>query len=1327
MARRKTNEHTPAGQLFTDELPEGGVLIIRAAPADAETARAAIPSEGHERALGPFDLTASQTEALDLTGNRVISASAGTGKTHTLTALFLALIEGRIEPGGKLLAESEWLARAHAEKLHPMHPGDIVAVTFTDKAATELLERARKGLDQELKRADLPEKLKDHLARCRKELYSAPVSTIHAFCARMLREAGAGGTAPAGFKVLEQEEAGELYEAALSAAAAELLESEQHPHFQKLVQESGVFTQRTGIAEIGRKLLDALRTRGFGPDELRSKNPATFEDVLCDFESFYDRLAAIPDAGRSRPSAEARARCAARKLPATLDEARTMVLELYTLLNTPSGGLAAWAEKAGLENHFDRTLHAANAPFADALADYAARVKQKYAEAKRKAGGVDYDDLLIGCRELLRPADKSVCATDGDKNVRAAGNYQFVLIDEYQDTNPLQRDIFYEVAFPDGVFDGPPRLGVVGDTKQSIYRFRGAESAIMEDAEQNFARAPLRENFRSRKKLIDFFNAFFEFAWPERAGAQHYDADDKLEAGGSGERHAWDGPAGEAICWEKDDVPGAESHRQQQAFAAARRIRTLVAPAPQSTLTRPKIWDKITNKLREEIRYGDIAILSRSLKHIRIPLQLALSSLRIPFRMLGGVSFFARQEVIDVTNLWAAACEASDSYAVAGLLRSPFVGLSDAGLWRCAGRLEAGAPLAQTVLLCAGDADFCATLNAEDASALQRGAKMLARLSAWRGRRTAFEILDWALIESGFLSVQAMQPRGEVAVAAVRKLIEIARGYEARGNRHLSDFVRWLRKRADAEWDDPGGSGGPELTADLPADEDDAVQIGTIHSAKGLEFPIVFLADAGAASPPMNSWALYSPANGLGLRLGSALDGLAAASDWAHRENAKREAEDEDAERLRLLYVALTRARDYLVVLGEAKAKSSESNWRKKIDDFRAKSPEMLVEVQAKDAQIRAAHAGDETGLLVFEGGTARVREEFAPKGARALDEELLAARDPADRNVCAARPDLRVSVSRLALWLWCPRRAAFAAWGTVGRASEPVQARAASAQTAANDGASTQDVEQDVTGQTDSNELEEESMGARALGIAAHAALEAVFGADDPESLEAEKAAAESFERVLNETGDGRLETGDRNQQASVLARVMALARSEWGRSIAALTAEERRVETPFRWRVTIEGGARVTLTGQIDLMAKLAPEKWQVVDYKLASARGKSSESETLTRYAWQAGLYARAAAEILKTDAANVEPALAFLRDDPLEARSIAQFGHDAFGDATLRAALAQFAESSRAANPLERIAQVWFPKDDAPRARNAELCRAHGCAFVGQCFGSREQRD
>jgi len=723
----------------------------------------------------------------------------------------------------------------------------------------------------------------------------------------------------------------------------------------------------------------------------------------------------------------------------------------------------------------------------------------------------------------------------------------------------------------------------------------------------------------------------------------------------------------------------------------------------KTTLPKPQIWDRSAKVVRSDVRYGDIAILARSLKNIRVPLQIALTSLRVPFRILGGVSFFTRQEVIDVTNLWAAACDPNDSFAVAGLLRSPFVGMSDAGLWWLSNapptRPDSNSSLAQTILSSASLSEQLFTgLSGEDTLALKRAAKLLTRFAEWRGRRTAVEILDWALSETGFLSVQALQPRGEIAVAAVRKLIELARGFEARGNRHLSDFVRWLRERADAEWGDPGGSHGPDLTADLPADED-AVQIGTIHSAKGLEFPIVILADAGAGIPPNNAWALFTPEHGLGLRLGSTFDGLKAAADAVHEQNVAKAKQEDDAERLRLLYVALTRARDYLIVIGES---GRGANWRKLLDEFWAASPEALTRVDAKNDELRKAAPGHAIGLLEFEAAEAHVRAGFETTEVIALPAIALEAPHAVKTNLSAVR-DVRVSVSQLALWLWCPRRAAFAAWENEDGMGARTSAQAETP---------TQDAEDAQSGIAEAAREAETAAGpdARALGTAVHGALETLFGADDPLSPDTEKSAAERFARELT-----RENVPAAPNVKEVYDRALALARSAWGKRILALPSEDRNVETPFQWRIN-----GVTMIGQLDLLAKTAPDRWQVIDYKLASLEEKAPESESVTRYAWQAGLYARVAATILAADPKHVEAALVFLRDDPVAPSSVEKLGHGRISDETLERVTTQYAEASSCAEPLELPAQLWIPADTAPKARDAALCKKHKCPYVARCF-------
>ncbi|MFH0938467.1 MAG: UvrD-helicase domain-containing protein, partial [Planctomycetota bacterium] len=956
------------------------------------------PKPEQPEQIDPFALASDQYAALDLTTNRVISASAGTGKTHTLRALYVGLLAGRVAPGGSWLSEDAWLK---FDRKPDFKPRAIVAVTFTRKAAAELLERAQQALELLLRRDDLPPVLKEHLRQCREEISSAPVCTIDAFCSRLLREAGMSGPAPIAFTTLEKNEADELLEEALSDAATQLLEAGGDEQLKLLAHEWGVFGG-TGLIGVGMTLLARLRVRGLPPAALIKENKLlSLAEIRERLQDTLTAIRNVPDKGKSKPGAKAREFC--EQPPPFTDEQnlRRAVLQLSSLLRGSDGNLYKWAECAGIKDTAPDILATLHIATAKALIGYLERGLELYAAIKRRSGVVDFNDLLLFTRQLLK------------ENPQAADGYSFVLIDEFQDTNPLQCEILRRVAFggSGAPQSGAVRLAVVGDRKQSIYRFRGADVQLMTQAEKEFTPAPLQGSFRSRKPLLDFVNDLFS-----TVGDLCYDETDHLKEQAPPERHAWQGPPAELLTY--TDKGKADPHRWQQACAIAKRIRCLVSVATGPQLTRPQIWDKRERRLRQNTRYSDIAILSRSVKHIRIPLQLALAQMGIPFRMMGGLSFYTRSEVLDVVNLLACVVNPDDNLSVVGFLRSPFVGLSDGALWRLVfGEQDRAAKNLYSRLqeAAVGPATKFA---AADHAAIRQATRLLTELHAGLGRCTAAELIDRACVETGFLSVLAMLPQGEVAVAAVRRVIELSRDFEARRARHLSDFVEWLKGKADAEWDDPGRDDNPDLTANLPEVED-AVQIGTIHSAKGLEFPIVILVDIGAKKLEQFPSALYTPETGLGLRLGLKLEGLASVADRIHQAAVEFEKQANNAELARLLYVAVTRTRDYVIFSGETDSKDTD-NWRNLIGTHQQKSPQQIVAVPHDHPELLAAQAAAQTSAVLLDSGTPILRESIAAQLAQVPDAPIIAV----GRGLLARR-DLRVNVTWLTQWLSCPRRAA--------------------------------------------------------------------------------------------------------------------------------------------------------------------------------------------------------------------------------------------------------------------------------------------------------------
>ncbi|MCW8133085.1 MAG: UvrD-helicase domain-containing protein [Planctomycetota bacterium] len=972
-------------------------------PPRVPPATVSVPATSPAQAAAVFDETArremtpEQREAALLASNRVLSASAGTGKTFTLTEIYLGLLAGTAKPG----------------KPAPLYPSQIVAVTFTEKAAAELRDRVRRELDERLL-AERDAGRLAHLRRCREELPGAPISTIHAFCARLLREAGERPGVPAGFAVMEEAESAELLDRALSDTAAEALSAGTASPLRTLAREWGVAPGgEFGLVPAARRLIRTLRTSGKNPDVLapdlvEQNHRERLEAALAEI---YDAIRQAPDKGRSKPPPELRELAEGDPGVGGLESARKRVLAIYYhCTQSSSSKLYKWAEDAGLDGLLEEALSAAHAPYRAALAKYVEAGMAAFRREKLRAGALDFDDLLLEARRLL-------C-----EDAEIAHAYAFVLIDEFQDTNPLQKDVLYRVAFPpNGEPDaGEVKLAIVGDVKQSIYRFRGADVRVMAEACDAFDVKPLRRNFRSRRAVIEWINGFCaRTLWPPRTDAFSYGERHELEPDPDPRRHAWDGPAGELLARAGEGEQEASAGlRWQQAQAIARRVRALVAPSG-GELPRPGIWMRREKRVRPEVKYADVAILARSLKHMRIPLELALGRMGIPFRMLGGVSYYTRPEILDASNLLAWTADPEDSGALLGLLRSPFVQLSDAAVYDLMRVIVGGPGPVERLKTFAQRPP--AAWSARDRESLARGAALLEALETRRGTCTAAGLIDLACAQTGFLSVLAMQPQGETAVAAVRRLIEQSREFEARGARTLGDFVELLREKADAEWDDQGAEGGPDLTPDLP-ESLDAVQIGTVHGAKGLEFPIVVLADMGFERPGGSESALLHD-RGVGLRLGSESDGMRARADSIHEWADRLNRQEEDAESRRLLYVALTRACDYLILAGERRRKSG-GLWRALIDQHEEAGP-ALARIPYDHPELLAAREDAGRALVRFEDGRAEVKPPPGPAPApeaaariRALLEH--ATRPPAP--VGGVRK-AEVSVSEFARFLSCPRR----------------------------------------------------------------------------------------------------------------------------------------------------------------------------------------------------------------------------------------------------------------------------------------------------------------
>ncbi|MBY0395030.1 MAG: UvrD-helicase domain-containing protein, partial [Thermoleophilia bacterium] len=470
------------------------------------------------------------------------------------------------------------------------------------------------------------------------------------------------------------------------------------------------------------------------------------------------------------------------------------------------------------------------------FARLAAPAREAYQAAKRARGGLDFDDLLLRARDLLRD--------DPDVREAEAQAVTFVLVDEFQDTDPVQSEIL-RLLCGDGFAAG--RLFVVGDFKQSIYRFRGARPRLFQDYRAAFpeaGRLDLTENFRSVPGVIDFVNALFHGAFEGESGRL-------LPGGGAAGAAESDPPAvlfvwpedtppardeGEAAPPRKPTKPSTEALREAEARWLARLVRSRLDAGWA-------VRDRATRTTRPA-RPGDVAMLFRSMTDLASYEQ-ALTAEGLDYHVIGGASFYAQDEVRDLINVLSAVEDPFDGIALAGALRSPFFGLTDDALFWL-GVADRG-DLAARFL--ADEAR--AALSATDRQRCDRARRLLDRWRGLKDRVPMGDLVDRVLDESGYEAALLGEPLGGRKRANARKLARIAREFDARGGFTLAQFVARLR----ADLRDP-----PKEEQAATADEDGkAVRLMSIHQSKGLEFPIVVVPDLNRSGPSRHGLVAFDP------------------------------------------------------------------------------------------------------------------------------------------------------------------------------------------------------------------------------------------------------------------------------------------------------------------------------------------------------------------------------------------------------------------------------------------------------------------------------------
>jgi len=870
--------------------------------------RGIAPSEEQERAiLSPSNL--------------LVRAGAGSGKTEVLARRFVALIAGDIEGA------------------QPLAPEQIAAITFTEKATYDMRERIAHVLERRAAKEPPGERL-THLVRARRLLPLAHISTIHAFCQRILAENPLeAGLAP-GFEVIDEYESRAYRERVCEQVLVDAVRG-NHPGALHLMEARGMRggIYREGALDILMRIVGELERFGCPPEwivEVTNAGVRRCADSHGNINELAHRLAALVDellhARDLPPGAAIKVSALCNQWPVmcqrliaieeTSDPASfEVVREVCAALPNASGRLKQRVESIrelatkngghfGLEGALIEAYgaHRAIKP-ATEVAHLIARVAATLEEAKRRDGIVTFDDLLTRTQRMLR--DNAVVARRYRTTLRA------MLVDEYQDTDPIQDAIVELLTDPSG--DAAPRLFIVGDEKQSIYRFRGADVTVFNRERRSTPTpVPLRENRRSTHNILNFVNALTGYVMRSSEDGGNAAKPYRVEWTTNHElkpiRKTANEPAVEYIAAVTGDG-GATQKRRIEAGALAHRIKSLVesgAPIvdPRDETVRPT-------------RYGDIAILMRAFTDVAI-YERALVDADIPCYTVKGRGFFGCTEVLDLVELLTAVNDAGDSLALAAALRSPLFALSDNCLLEIAlhlRELQTGVERPTTLAkLFADEAPDFAWLAEQRDEALHAW-RVLSELRNLRARVSIVEVIERALELTGFEAVMLGLAQGPQRVANLRKLVELARGFEARRFFSFHDFIIYLRRLiADPPL---------EPQAQILGESENVVRLMTVHQAKGLEFLVVVIADMGRGGAPQIPPPLLSPRDGLLIcdTDGSAQDEIPNPALEKYRDELK---DQDDAESARLLYVAMTRARDRLI-LSEG---GGTDVWAKKIRKF---------------------------------------------------------------------------------------------------------------------------------------------------------------------------------------------------------------------------------------------------------------------------------------------------------------------------------------------------------------------------------------------------------
>lgn len=888
--------------------------------------------------------------------NLLVAAAAGAGKTAVLV---------------------ERIIKKITDEENPTDIDKLLVVTFTNAAATEMRERIADAISKVLE--EKPDS--NYIRRQLILLNKASIMTLHSFCTEVIRSNFQSLDIDPGFRIADETESTLMKLEALNEVFEEQYENENNSAFFDLLDSFGGNRGDERLMDLVLELHSFVQSSPW-PEEW-------LETMVNEFNIVEDKDFGATRWGRVLLSA---VKIELEGIKNMMLQALEIIksepgLENYTdLFREETGyieGLLSIFNRTDGNNTWDTLYHFLNSiEFArlprtgkdvdksrqeqvkkcrDAMKESIKRLKekvvtgtsrdlaedlrrlyprlrclknlvidlmQKYAEIKKRREVLDFNDLEHLCLEILTRKDETGDLAPSDIALKYREKFAEILVDEYQDSNYVQELIIKAISKED---EGKPNIFMVGDVKQSIYRFRQARPELFLEKyntyslekESPFRKILLYKNFRSRKSVVDAINYIFNQIMSVNVGELDYTDTEKLNAGAvypdipgdmfidhKTEIHLiqTDSDKNSSVqVYDSEDDSDAKNEEegiidniQTEARLIAKRIHKFLMSDEKGKYY--AVFDKAKKEYRK-VEFRDIVILLRTTKNWADVFVEELAAMGIPAFADTGSGFFKTIEVQVVLSLLQIIDNPLQDIPLLSVLRSPVCGFSSD-------------ELAEIRLAQRKGPIYHALKKYSDGrgKSSEKAKEFLDKLSKWRDLSFYLptDELIWRLyIETGYYTFVGAMPQGEQRQANLRILFERARQFEETSYKGLFNFINFIDKLKSSR--------GDMGSAKILSENDNVVRIMSIHKSKGLEFPIVFLAGCGKKFnfQDMNRSILFHQELGFGpevidlnLRIS-----YPSAAKLAIREKIKSETLSEE---MRILYVALTRAREKLIITGAA-------------------------------------------------------------------------------------------------------------------------------------------------------------------------------------------------------------------------------------------------------------------------------------------------------------------------------------------------------------------------------------------------------------------------